>query len=109
MPIYVYACEACGATEEHIQKLSDPPMTVCGTCGEQKLEKQLTTASPHFKGGGWASDGYSQTTMGKQGGKASEIQGEMTEVAKKAARTGGHEAGRRAVNDYLDKKVTGNK
>ena len=99
MPIYVYACEACGAEEEHIQKLSDPPMTVCDACGESKLKKQLTTANPHFKGVGWASDGYGKVTMGKTGARANDLQGEMTDVAKKAAKTGGHEAGRRAVND----------
>ena len=60
MPIYVYRCESCGAIEEHMQRLADPPATECGTCGGP-LRKQVAAAAFHLKGGGWYKDGYAST------------------------------------------------
>lgn len=104
MPIYVYECTTCGTTIEEIQKINDPPLTKCDEedC-DGKLEKQLTTANAQFKGTGWAKDGYSKTSMGKLGPLVTDVQNDMKEVGEKAAKEGGHEAGRRAVNKHLDK------
>ena len=60
MPIYVYGCEGCGRVEEHIQRFSDPPLTECEHCGG-RLEKQVTAAAFHLKGGGWYKDLYSSS------------------------------------------------
>ncbi len=57
MPIYAYHCQNCGADAEYIQKFSDPPMTVCEKC-DGKLERAVTAAAFHLKGGGWYKDGY---------------------------------------------------
>ncbi len=57
MPIYAYECQACHARSEHIQKLSDPPLSTCETCGG-RLRKLVTAAAFHLKGGGWYKDGY---------------------------------------------------
>lgn len=103
MPIYRYQCEACGEFEEHIQKLSDPPMVTCESCGEPKLRKTIQAPNAHFKGSGWAKDGYGKVTMGKVGPKVSEVQAEMDGRGREAAKKGGHEAGRKAVNQYLNK------
>lgn len=104
MPIYVYKCEKCEHVQEVIQKMSDPPLTHCDQEGcDGEVKKQLTTASPHFKGSGWASDGYGRVTMGKTGPLVADVQNDMREVGQKAAKEGGHEAGRAAVNKYLDK------
>lgn len=104
MPIYVYKCDKCETVTEEIQKMSDPPLTVCEVEGcDGTLHKQLTTASPHFKGSGWASDGYGKVTMGKTGPRVADVHNDMKEVGEKAAKEGGHEAGRAAVNKYLDK------
>lgn len=70
MPIYEYRCTACGAKEEHIQKLSDPPPPGCASCGG-RLEKQMTAAAFHLKGGGWYADGYASPRPGTQGGDGS--------------------------------------
>ena len=67
MPIYVYECQSCHATEEHMQRMSDPPMTECQACGGE-LRKQITPAAFHLKGGGWYKDGYASS---KPGGAAS--------------------------------------
>lgn len=63
MPIYVYGCQKCGATEEHIQKFSDPPVEQCESCGGP-LQKQVTSAAFHLKGGGWYKDGYASSGGG---------------------------------------------
>jgi putative FmdB family regulatory protein len=53
MPIYEYRCAACGHQEDHLQKLSDAPLTKCPACGEKKYAKQLTAAGFQLKGSGW--------------------------------------------------------
>ena len=53
MPIYEYRCEACGHQQEYLQKVNDPPRTVCGSCGKPALAKMLTAAGFQLKGSGW--------------------------------------------------------
>lgn len=60
MPIYAYHCQNCGADAEYIQKFSDPPMTVCEKCSGT-LERAVTAAAFHLKGGGWYKDGYASS------------------------------------------------
>lgn len=67
MPIYAYRCQNCGADTEHIQKFSDPPVTQCETCGGV-LERAVTAAAFHLKGGGWYKDGYASAKA--EGGKS---------------------------------------
>ena len=33
MPIYEYQCESCEKRTEAIQKLDEPPLTICPHCG----------------------------------------------------------------------------
>ena len=104
MPIYVYKCQSCEAVVEEIQKLDDPPLTECEQEGcDGKLAKQMTTANPQFRGIGWGKEGYGRATMGKQGPLAVDVQHDMNEAGAKAAKDGGHEAGRAAVRQKLDK------
>lgn len=53
MPIYEYRCAACGQQGEHLQKISEPPLTKCPKCGKKKYQKQLTAAGFQLKGSGW--------------------------------------------------------
>ncbi len=53
MPIYEYICEACNDAHEALQKMSDAPLTVCPSCGEEKLKKKLSAPNFRLKGGGW--------------------------------------------------------
>ncbi len=53
MPIYEYRCSSCGVKKEHLQKISDPKLTVCPECGKSTYEKQLTAAGFQLKGSGW--------------------------------------------------------
>jgi putative FmdB family regulatory protein len=57
MPIYAYRCDECGFTQDVLQKLSDPLLTECPSCGKPAFKKQLTAAGinggsgPSFGGG----------------------------------------------------------
>ena len=53
MPIYEYRCAACGEEHEALQKVSEPPLTVCPACGKKALKKQLSAAGFQLKGSGW--------------------------------------------------------
>jgi len=53
MPIYEYRCNACGHTEEHLQKVSETPLSVCPACGKPEYRKQLSAAGFQLKGTGW--------------------------------------------------------
>src|SRR6267378_5340959 len=53
MPIYEYRCNACGHKEEHLQKVSEAPLSVCPACGKPEYRKQLSAAGFQLKGTGW--------------------------------------------------------
>lgn len=53
MPIYAYKCNACGFAQDVLQKMSDPVLTECPTCGQSSFAKQLTAAGFQLKGSGW--------------------------------------------------------
>ena len=66
MPIYEYRCPN-GHTFEVFQRMSDPAVTACETCGASPVEKLLFPVAVHFKGSGFYSTDY-----GRGGRKASE-------------------------------------
>ena len=53
MPIYEYACRACGHAFETMQKASEPRLTVCPACGAPQLKKLLSAPVFRLKGSGW--------------------------------------------------------
>ncbi|MDR1855052.1 MAG: zinc ribbon domain-containing protein [Azoarcus sp.] len=53
MPIYEYRCESCGFQKDHLQKMSDAPLTVCPSCGAESYVKQISAAGFQLKGSGW--------------------------------------------------------
>lgn len=53
MPIYEYRCNACGAEQEHLQKMSDDPIAVCPECGSSEYVKQVSAPGFQLKGNGW--------------------------------------------------------
>jgi putative FmdB family regulatory protein len=53
MPIYAYKCQSCGHAKDVLQKISDPPLTVCPACGAAAFSKQVTAAGFQLKGSGW--------------------------------------------------------
>ena len=53
MPIYAYRCTACGHAKDVLQKMSDPVLTQCTSCGAEAFVKQVTAAGFQLKGSGW--------------------------------------------------------
>ncbi len=53
MPIYEYRCEACGHQDDHLQKVSEAPLTECPACHKPAYKKQLSAAGFQLKGSGW--------------------------------------------------------
>lgn len=54
MPIYEYACTACGERTEAKQSFQDPPLEECPQCGG-KLRKLFSPVGIVFKGSGFYS------------------------------------------------------
>ena len=71
MPIYEYTCVTCNKDHEIIQKVNEPPLTICPACGG-KLEKKLSLSGFQLKGGGWYKDGYASSNTPKSEGTAKE-------------------------------------
>lgn len=53
MPIYEYRCTSCGFQKDHLQKMSDDPLTHCPACGADDYTKLLSAAGFQLKGSGW--------------------------------------------------------
>lgn len=92
MPIYEYRCTKCEQVTEALQKVSDPPLRRCPSCGA-KLEKLISRTSFQLKGGGWYAEGYGgagakpEAADGKKGDAApsGESKGEATKEKKKGS------------------------
>lgn len=82
MPIYEYACHACGLEKEHLQKMSDPPIAQCPACGSTDYVKKVSAAGFQLKGTGWYvtdfrnksvhSNSESKKESGKESGNTSQ-------------------------------------
>lgn len=80
MPIYAFACAACGHHFDKLQKLSDPDPETCPACGaEGQIKRQLTAPSFRLSGSGWY-----ETDFKKDGDKKRNLAGEGGEGAKPA-------------------------
>lgn len=87
MPIYAYRCEACGFSKDVLQKVSDPQLTVCLSCGEPTFKKQLTAAGFQLKGTGWYATDFrngSGTVAPAAAGNGAEAGGEAKTDSEKA-------------------------
>ena len=64
MPLYEYHCDTCGHRFEHIQKFSDPLLTVCPKC-DGGLRKLVSSPAFQFKGTGWYVTDYAKKDRGE--------------------------------------------
>src|SRR5580704_9395954 len=53
MPFYEYECQNCKFYTELMQKISDPPLAKCPSCGKKALKKLVSAPVFRLKGGGW--------------------------------------------------------
>jgi putative FmdB family regulatory protein len=86
MPIYEYRCEACGEEHEALQKVSEPPLTVCPACGKPALKKQLSAAGFQLKGSGWYATDFKGAAK-KPAEKKTETKTEAKTETKSEAKT----------------------
>lgn len=95
MPLYEYQCEACEHRFEQIQKFSDPPISVCPTCGGT-VRKLLSSPAIQFKGTGWYVTDYAKKgTSGTEASEAGKSEGgsaDSTEKKKKSDSAGSAES-----------------
>ncbi len=53
MPFYEYQCANCGHSLEAMQKVTDPALKKCPSCGKAQLQKLMSAPVFRLKGGGW--------------------------------------------------------
>jgi putative FmdB family regulatory protein len=53
MPFYEYECQNCKFYTELMQKISDPPLEKCPSCGKKAMQKLISAPNFRLKGGGW--------------------------------------------------------
>ncbi len=71
MPIYEYECDQCGRRVEHWQKLSDPPLSTCDSCGGG-MHKVISQTTFHLKGSGWYVTDYANKKQDSKSGSGPE-------------------------------------
>lgn len=81
MPIYAYRCDECGFAKDVLQKISDPQLTDCPSCGKSAFKKQVTAAGFQLKGTGW----YATDFRGGTAPSTGTATGPATPAAKEAA------------------------
>jgi len=86
MPIYDYRCSKCGHQEEHLQKVTERPLSKCPACGKKSYKKQLTAAGFHLKGSGWYATDF-KTAAKKPAEKKADLKGETKTETKTEAKT----------------------
>ncbi|KXK34787.1 FmdB family zinc ribbon protein [Nitrosomonas europaea] len=86
MPIYEYACHACGLEKEHLQKMSDAPIANCPACGSSDYVKKVSAAGFQLKGTGWYVTDFKNKNT-RSDSKPKEEPGKETAGTDKAAAT----------------------
>lgn len=113
MPIYAYKCASCGFAKDVLQKLSEPPLSVCPSCGEPAFSKQVTAAGFQLKGSGWYATDFrggkpagekKDGNGGKDDGKQSDATASAKSDDKSDSKTSGSDAKIDASNAKSDAK-----
>jgi putative FmdB family regulatory protein len=72
MPTYEYRCPQCGSDFEKFQKMSEPPVADCPSCGEPAERRMSAGAGLLFKGSGfyitdYRGEGYKKAAASDKG------------------------------------------
>ena len=87
MPIYAYRCDECGFAKDVLQKISDPVLTVCLSCGKPSFKKQLTAAGFQLKGTGWYATDFRGGTAPSTGTATGPVESAAPAAAQAASGT----------------------
>jgi len=61
MPIYEYACDACGHEFEETQNIRAEPVAVCPKCRKRSVRRLISRTSFVLKGSGWYVTDYARS------------------------------------------------
>ncbi len=86
MPIYEYRCGECGHQEEHLQKISEKPLSKCPACGKKAYKKLLSAAGFQLKGSGWYATDF-KTTAKKPADKKADLKSDAKVESKADSKT----------------------
>ncbi len=90
MPIYAFACAACGHAFDRLQKMSDPDPETCPACGAPQVRRQLTAPSFRLSGSGWYETDFKKDGDRKRnlagGGDAPKLEGKAESKPDTAAK-----------------------
>ena len=100
MPFYEYECQACKYYAEVMQKISDPPLTRCPSCGKRALKKLVSVPVFRLKGAGWYETDFKSDKETKRN-----LLGPEKEESKAEAKAGASEAKPAASEPKASKEV----
>ena len=86
MPIYEYQCQSCGVIVENWQKISDPPLETCESCGG-KMKKLISQSTFHLKGSGWYVTDYARKGTSSDGSETSKTESKNKNRANSSSKT----------------------
>lgn len=66
MPFYEYECQSCKFYIELMQKISDPPLVKCPSCGKRTMQKLVSAPVFRLKGSGWYETDFKSDKEGKR-------------------------------------------
>lgn len=101
MPFYEYECPHCRFYAEVLQKISDPPLKKCSSCGKAGFRRLISAPVFRLKGSGWYETDFKSDQEQKRNLVGSDAE---PAAAEKAAEKAGEKAGEKA-----DAKVEGGK
>lgn len=87
MPIYEYACQACGHEFEVIQKMVDLPLEQCPACAENALKKKISASGFRLKGTGWYETDFKNKKQPVDKNKPVDKKDEKVDHSEKSAST----------------------
>ena len=110
MPLYEYECDANRHRFEVIQKISDPLIDRCPTCGSA-VHKLVSAPAFQFKGTGWYITDYARknadgSSKGESDGKP-DAKGESTTETKSDTKSGATESSSKSATTEKGSKSSG--
>ena len=81
MPFYEYECQSCKFYTELMQKITDPPLEKCPSCGKKTMQKLISAPVFRLKGSGWYETDFKGDNESKRNLAGAEKEEAKTEAA----------------------------
>ena len=88
MPFYEYECTHCKFYIESLQKISDPPLVECPSCGKPDLKRLVSAPNFRLKGSGWYETDFKSESENKRNIAGGEEDKPSTEKESKEGKEG---------------------